>query len=200
MEGLSKETAPADPLVLFAAWFAEAKEAEILLPEAMSLATCTPDGLPSLRMMLLKGFGPGGFVFYTNFESRKAAELTNNPRAAMLLHWKSLQRQVRVEGTVERLSDEESKVYFDSRLRGSRLGAWASHQSSVIASRRQLEQRFDELEQKFAGREIPLPPFWGGYRMKHQRIEFWQGRLNRLHDRLCYILDGDQWTIARLAP
>jgi pyridoxamine 5'-phosphate oxidase len=198
--GLSELEAGADPIELFAQWFAAARRSGIFLPESMALATSTPDGTPSARMMLLKGFGEGGFLFYTNFESRKGAELLENPRAAMVMHWPILERQVRIEGAVERLAPEESEAYFLSRPRGSQLGAWASSQSAELESREAMERRFREHETKFKGGDVPLPPFWGGFRLVPQHIEFWQGRLNRLHDRLRYTREGDGWTVTRLYP
>lgn len=198
--GLSELEAGPDPIALFADWFAAARRSGILLPESMALATSTPDGAPSARMMLLKDFGEGGFVFYTNFESRKGAELLQNPRAAIVMHWPILQRQVRIEGVVEQLSHEESAAYFRTRLRGSQLGAWASQQSAELESRAVMERRFREHETRFKGGDVPLPSFWGGLRLIPQHIEFWQGRLNRLHDRLRYTREGDGWRVARLYP
>ncbi len=151
-------------------------------------------------MMLLKGFDARGFVFYTNYESRKAAELAQNARAAFLMYWNVLHRQVRVEGTVERLSEEESFDYFKTRPRGSRLGAWASAQSSILASREELERRFEDRDAEFEGQEVPLPPFWGGFRLRPDVIEFWQGRVNRLHDRIRFRRDRDGWSVTRLYP
>jgi pyridoxamine 5'-phosphate oxidase len=151
-------------------------------------------------MMLLKGFDARGFVFYTNYESRKAAELAENARAAFLAYWNVLHRQVRVEGTIERLSEEENVAYFRTRPRGSRLGAWASAQSSVLTSRQELEQQFQEREAEFEGQEVPLPPFWGGFRLRPDVIEFWQGRVNRLHDRIRFCRDQDGWSVTRLYP
>jgi pyridoxamine 5'-phosphate oxidase len=198
--GLTELTAGPDPVALFADWFASAKQAGLMLPEAMTVATASREGSPSARMMLLKAFGADGFVFYTNYESRKASELEENPRAALVLHWPTLQRQVRVEGRVERLSPEDSTAYFDSRPRGSRIGAWASKQSSPLENREDLERRFKESEQQFADGRIPLPPYWGGFRVIPEFIEFWQGRINRLHDRLRYSRTSDGWTVQRLYP
>jgi pyridoxamine 5'-phosphate oxidase len=198
--GLSELTAAADPIVLFNEWFEKAKDSGIFLPDAIALATATPDGTPSARMMLLKGADDSGFVFYTNYESRKAAELFENPRAAMIIHWPTLQRQVRVEGLVERLSAEESYAYFKTRPRGSRIGAWASRQSSPLPNREELVRRFREYESKFAGGDVPLPDFWGGFRIKPSRIEFWQGRFDRLHDRLSYTPADGGWEVTRLYP
>jgi pyridoxamine 5'-phosphate oxidase len=198
--GLTELTAGPDPVALFADWFASAKQAGLMLPEAMTVATASREGSPSARMMLLKAFGSDGFVFYTNYESRKASEIEENPRAALVLHWPTLQRQVRVEGRVERLSPEDSAAYFDSRPRGSRIGAWASKQSSPLESREDLERRFKESEQQFADGRIPLPPYWGGFRVIPEFIEFWQGRIDRLHDRLRYSRTSDGWTVQRLYP
>ena len=200
VRGLSEKTAGDDPVALFGEWFTDARRAGIYLPAAMTVATATKDGLPSARMMLLKGFDSRGFVFYTNFESAKSRELADNPRAAMVFYWGTLQRQVRIQGTVEQLTTEESEAYFRTRPRGSQLGAWASSQSTELAGRQELERRYREHGLKFKGREVPLPPFWGGFRLDPTRIEFWQGRLNRLHDRLCYTREGSGWRRVRLYP
>ena len=198
--GLSELKAGPDPIALFADWFAAARRSGIFLPESMALATSSADGVPAVRMMLLKDFRDDGFTFYTNYESRKGTELLENPRAAIVMHWPILERQVRVEGTVERLSFEESDAYFRTRPRGSQLGAWASQQSAALENRETMERQYREHETKFQGSDVPLPPFWGGYRLVPQQIEFWQGRLNRLHDRLRYTRDGDGWTVTRLYP
>ncbi|MCI0433610.1 MAG: pyridoxamine 5'-phosphate oxidase [Gemmatimonadetes bacterium] len=199
--GLSELRAADDPIALFDDWFEAAKRAGILLPEAMTLATATPDGIPSARMVLLKSFAADGFVFYTNYGSRKAAELDANPRAALLFHWSVLHRQVRIEGTTTRTSTDESRAYFRTRPRASRVGAWASQQSEVLDSRATLEQRVREIEARHeSGDDIPLPPFWGGYRLTPSRIEFWQGRANRLHDRLAYDHKAGRWSVVRLYP
>ncbi len=166
----------------------------------MTVATATPEGTPSARMMLLKGVDERGFVFFTNYESRKSAELLGNPRAALVFHWAVLQRQVRVEGTVEKLSEAESSAYFRTRPRGSRIGAWASKQSAELPSRAELERRVAEYDARFAGQDVPLPPFWGGFRLSPAVIEFWQGRINRLHDRVRYTRAATGWTVARLYP
>jgi len=181
-------------------WIEDARRAGIFLPERVNLATATKDGIPSARMMLHKGVDDRGFLFYTNYESRKGRELEENPNAALTFHWSVLERQIRVEGTVEKLSQEESEAYFSSRPRGSRIGAWASDQSRAVESREQLEQRFREYDKKYPGENIPLPHFWGGWRLEPQRIEFWQGRLDRLHDRIRYDRKGDGWEITRLNP
>ena len=198
--GLNEETVGAEPFRLFDSWYREAREAGLYLPESMTLATSTPEGSPSARLVLLKRHDERGFVFFTNYESRKAAELAENPRAALAIHWPILQRQVRIEGSVEKTSEEDSFAYFRTRPRGSRIGAWASPQSSVIDARGQLEQKVAEFEARFPGDDVPLPPYWGGYRLLPARIEFWQGRANRLHDRFRFIRDGDAWTVERLAP
>jgi pyridoxamine 5'-phosphate oxidase len=190
-----------DPHLQFDRWFQDARGTEIKYPEAMTLATATPDGVPSARMVLLKGHDHRGFVFYTNRESRKGRELQANARAALVLHWAPLERQVRVEGAVERVSDEESLAYFRTRPLGSRLGAWASPQSSVVSGREALERLYAEAERRFSGSDdVPLPPHWGGYRVIPSAIEFWQGQRNRLHDRVRYERSGDGWTRERLGP
>jgi pyridoxamine 5'-phosphate oxidase len=200
VKGIPPIIAGADPMHMFGQWFREAREAGIFLPEAMTLATSTPDGHPSARMMLLKGFDERGFAFYTNYESRKGSELDSNPRAAIILHWAVLERQIRDEGTVTRMTDHDSAAYFRSRPRGSQIGAWASEQSRAYESRGVLDTRFQEYEKKFANQDVPLPPFWGGFRLVPERIEFWQGRINRLHDRLEYTREGDVWKVRRLYP
>jgi pyridoxamine 5'-phosphate oxidase len=189
-----------DPLALFDRWFREAQEAGIYLHESMTLATASPDGSPSAREVLLKGFGPEGFAFYTNYESRKAAELELNPRAALLFHWATLHRQIRIEGPVTRTTQAESDAYHASRPRGSRIAAWASQQSAEIDSRAALERRFQEKEAEFRGSDVPLPPFWGGFRVIPERMEFWQGRANRMHDRILFRRAEEGWTVARLSP
>jgi pyridoxamine 5'-phosphate oxidase len=199
--GLSEESAGSDPLALFHRWFQDAVKSGVYLPESMALGTATPDGRPSVRFVLLKRYDERGFVFFTNYESRKAVELEANPEATLIFHWGILQRQIRLEGRVERISHEESEAYFHTRPRGSQIGAWASEQSRPLASREELEQRERHYEQEFRGREVPLPPFWGGYRLKPRNLEFWQGRANRLHDRIKFFrgVDG-QWKRERLYP
>ena len=189
-----------NPFVQFQQWFQQAIKAELPEPNAMALATAAPDGKPSARMVLLKGFDERGFVFYTNYEGRKSVELAANPQAAVLFFWVELERQVRIEGTVEKTSKQESDEYFKTRPLESRLSAWASRQSSIIPSRSFLEQKMSDLEHRYANREIPLPPFWGGFRLQPQVFEFWQGRENRLHDRVRYMLQGGVWQIERLSP
>ncbi len=199
-QGLPEATADRDPIELFGVWLEEAKESGILLPESASLATADRDGVPSSRMVLLKSFALDGFVFFTNYGSRKAREMDENPRASLLLHWVVLQRQVRVEGSVERIGAEASAEYFRTRARGSQIGAWVSRQSEELEGRSVLETRAEEIERRFKGQEVPSPSFWGGYRLIPECIEFWQGRLNRLHDRLEYTRADEGWTARRLYP
>jgi pyridoxamine 5'-phosphate oxidase len=189
-----------DPLQRFAEWFREAEVTGVEVPEAMTLATASAEGAPSARMVLLKGADEDGFVFYTGYGSRKAVELDGNPRAALVFYWRPLGRQVRVEGTVEPVSEEESAAYFATRPRGSQLAAWASPQSLPLASREELEQRYAELERDYDGRKVPRPPHWGGFRLKPEAIEFWEHRENRLHDRLRYTRTREGWRSELLAP
>ena len=189
-----------DPLALFDQWFAEARESEPNDPEAMALATADQSGQPSVRMVLLKGHGPAGFVFYTNEQSAKGGQLAANPRAALLFHWKSLRRQVRIEGPVERVPDTDADVYFATRARDSQLGAWASDQSRPLDSSETFERRFAEMQQKFDGQGVPRPPHWGGYRVVPERIEFWTDRPHRLHERRVFVLAGDGWAEGLLYP
>jgi pyridoxamine 5'-phosphate oxidase len=199
-EALTEADVDADPVVQFGHWFEQAEEAGLLEPTAMCLATATPDGRPSARMVLLRGFDERGFCFYTNYESRKGVELAANPRAALVFWWGELERQVRIEGPVTLTSREESEAYFHSRPPGSQLSAAASPQSRVIDDRATLERRVAELATGTSDGQVPLPDFWGGYRLAHEVVEFWQGRPNRLHDRLRYHRAGDGWKIERLAP
>jgi pyridoxamine 5'-phosphate oxidase len=199
--GLDEKQAHTDPFEQFRSWLDQAVAAQLPQPYGMTLATATPAGKPSARMVLLRGFDARGFQFFTNYESRKANELAANPQAALVFYWAELDRQVRVEGQVEKLTQAESDAYFQTRPRGSRLGAWASPQSRVIAQREELDHRMDELVEKYADDTIPRPPFWGGYRLIPDVIEFWQGRPNRLHDRLRYRRNREQtWILERLAP
>lgn len=199
--GLRRADLDPDPIGQFSNWFMAAVEAQIRDVNAMSLATATPDGRPSVRIVLLKGFSHDGFVFFTNYSSEKGAQLEANPNAAVAFYWVQLERQIRIAGQVERTSREESAAYFHSRPVGSQLGASVSRQSEVIDSRRILDARLAELTERFEDKEIPLPAHWGGYRLKAEKIEFWQGRPNRLHDRFRYTkqMDGS-WLIERLAP
>lgn len=197
---LSEETAGLDPFALFERWYAEALSAGIDEPAAMALATSTAAGEPSVRMVLLRGFDSRGFVFFTNYRSRKAAELTENPRAALVLYWHGLDRQVRIEGIVTVTSAEESDAYFRTRPEGSRLGAWASPQSEVVAGREVLETEMVALERRFPNGNIPRPENWGGYRVVPHAIEFWESRESRLHDRLRFVREGEGWRRERLAP
>jgi pyridoxamine 5'-phosphate oxidase len=199
--GLTEAEAAVDPFQQFRTWFQQTLEAQLLEPNAMTLATTTADGKPSARMVLLKDFDERGFVFYTNYESLKAQQLVENPFAALVFWWAELERQIRIEGRVEKISDRESDAYFDSRPIDSQIGAWTSNQSQVVASREVLEQRQKDLEQKYQNEEIPRPTHWGGFRVVPSVIEFWQGRPSRLHDRLRYTLQADgSWVRERLSP
>jgi len=199
-EGLDEKTIDRDPIRQFQTWLNEAFAAKLPLAEAMTLATATPDGKPSARMVLLKQVDHDGFVFYTNYNSAKARQLDANPYAALVFFWVQFDRQVRVEGSISKTSAEESRAYFSTRPRESQIGAWASEQSEEIASRAALEERAVELEKQYGGRDIDCPEHWGGYRLKPERIEFWKSRIGRLHDRILYQREGDSWTIIRLAP
>ena len=194
-----RDVAP-DPVAMFARWFTEARAADVAEPNAMTLATASAEGAPSARMVLLKGVDDGGFVFFTDYRSRKAAELDANPRAALVFHWVELERQVRIAGSVARVAREETEAYFRTRPLGSRLGAWASEQSSVIAGREVLDARLRDVEARFPGEDVPAPPHWGGYRLTPASVEFWQGRASRLHDRIRYVRRGGGWAIERLSP
>jgi pyridoxamine 5'-phosphate oxidase len=199
--GLRRADLHSDPIEQFSAWFAAALAADVRDANAMSLATATPEGKPSVRIVLLKGFDERGFVFFTNHHSEKGQHLEANPFAALAFYWVQLERQIRISGSVERTSREDSAAYFHSRPVGSRLGAWVSKQSEVIDARQVLDSRLAAMTERFEGGDIPLPPHWGGYRVKPDKIEFWQGRPNRLHDRFRYSrqIDG-KWQIDRLAP
>ncbi|MEV5575646.1 pyridoxamine 5'-phosphate oxidase [Spirillospora sp. NPDC052269] len=194
-----EEGLPAEPLPLFAEWFSAAAAVGLPEPNAMIVATATPDGVPSARTVLLKGFGPDGFRFFTNLESRKGRELAANPRAALVFPWHPMYRQVRVEGTVTELSREDVLEYFVSRPHGSRIGAWASHQSAVVEGRAEIEERYAALTDEWPD-GVPLPDFWGGYLVVPEVVEFWQGRPNRLHDRIRYRREGGEWKVERLSP
>jgi len=191
---------PGDPFALYRRWFREAQNAGEPLPEAMALATATRDGRPSARMVLYRGISRGGFVFYTNYNSRKAVELVGNPRAAVVFHWPRIERQLRVEGRVHKLTRRESEQYFQTRPRDSRVSAWASPQSATIPGRRFLEEEVARVQERFGSRDIPCPPFWGGFRIVANCIEFWQGQPHRLHDRLLFRRKGNIWISEELAP
>ena len=200
-KGLDIKDLNQDPFMQFETWFNEAINAKLTEPNAFSLATVGSDMMPSIRTVLLKIFDEKGFVFFTNYKSTKAKQIEENPKAAALFAWLDLERQVKIEGSIEKISSTESLKYFLSRPKGSQIGAWVSHQSEVITSRSLLEQKFDEIKKKFLKGEVPFPSFWGGYAIKPIRIEFWQGGQDRLHDRFLYELqDDNSWSISRLAP
>ena len=201
MEGLNEHEIDRDPIRQFQLWFDDAIAAKLPMPDAMTLATVTPDGRPTARMVLLKQVDAEGFVFFTNYHSNKAKQLEINPYAALVFYWAQLERQVRVEGKVTKTPAEESSAYFKTRPRESQIGAWASPQSEVVSAREVLEQRARELAEQYCDREIDCPAHWGGFRLTPDRIEFWKGRVGRLHDRILYELQPDEtWTIKRLAP
>jgi pyridoxamine 5'-phosphate oxidase len=199
-DSLDEGRAAAEPFAQFRSWFGDALSAEHLEANAMTLATADERGRPSARVVLLRGWDERGFVFFTNYESRKGREIAFEPYAALVFYWDALERQVRIEGPVAMLPAEESDAYFARRPRGHRLGAWASDQSRVVAGRADLDARMADAEQRFAGVDVPRPPYWGGYRVSPERMEFWQGRPNRVHDRLAYRLAGGLWLRERLAP
>jgi len=201
LAGLKEADAAANPIDQFAGWFQQALDARLNEPNAMSLATVSPDGFPTARIVLLKHFDAAGFVFYTNYNSIKGRDLQQNPRAALVFWWAELERQVRIEGKVAKMPALESDRYFNSRPRNSQLGAWVSAQSEVIPNREILTQKFTELDREYANKTIPRPPHWGGFRVIPAAIEFWQGRPSRLHDRLRYrLLEGGDWLRERLSP
>jgi pyridoxamine 5'-phosphate oxidase len=201
LQDLSETAIDPNPVIQFKKWFEQALAAQIPEPNAMTLATATPDGKPSARMVLLKDFDEQGFVLFTNYNSHKGQELAANPQAALVFWWAELERQVRIVGTVEKISPQQSDSYFEMRPPNSRLGAWASNQSQVIVSREVLEQQLEEFQRQYANQEVPRPPHWGGYRVIPREIEFWQGRPSRLHDRLLYTRwDNGSWKIERLSP
>lgn len=198
--GLSRKDLKENPFEQFELWYQQAEKAELRYPNAMSLATAGSDGMPTVRTVLLKIYDESGFVFFTNYGSAKAKHLDENPKAGLLFHWLELDRQVKISGSVERLPTTESVSYFATRPRGSQLGAWCSSQSEPISSRQMLEQSWEQMKARFQNKEVPLPDFWGGYRIIPDTIEFWQGRESRLHDRLEYYRSESGWIIQRLAP
>jgi len=199
--GLNESDLDPNPFTQFQRWYEEAVAADVIEPNAMTLATATRDGIPSARTILLKGFDERGFIFYTNYESRKGKEIAENPNAALVFYWATFERQIRITGAINKISPEESEAYFKSRPMGARLGAWVSLQSQVIPNREVLEERLTELMNEFADTEnIPMPPYWGGYCLVPSAIEFWQGRVNRLHDRFRYTRQENEWLIERLSP
>jgi pyridoxamine 5'-phosphate oxidase len=200
LDSLDESAMAGDPFAQFEKWFTQAQKASVPEPNAMSLATADASGRPSARIVLLKGFDSRGFMFFTNYASRKGSELAANPRAALCFHWQLLERQVRIEGTIEKTTRQESDEYFHSRPRDAQIGAWISEQSAIIDSREALERAGSELRKRFGDGSIPLPEFWGGYRVIPDSVEFWQGRLSRLHDRLQYLRNAAGWKLQRLSP
>ena len=200
LKELNENNVLSDPIKQFSLWMDEAISSNLIDPNAMILSTANKNGIPSARTVLLKGFDEKGFVFFTNYESAKAKDLAENSFASLLFLWLELERQVRITGKAEKVSREESEKYFISRPRDSQLGAWASKQSTVIPNRKILESKFEGMREKFEGKEVPPPSFWGGYKVIPQRVEFWQGRENRLHDRICYSITEGEWKIERLSP
>jgi len=199
-KALYEQSLEKDPFILFDNWFRKRMSSDLLYPGAFSLGTASADGRVSVRTVLLKGFDDRGFIFFTSYNSHKGKQLDQNPSAAMLFYWPELSRQVRIEGSVEKISREESQAYFDSRPRESRIGAWASNQGKKIPDREYLEKKFTEYADKFSGKPVPKPPYWGGYRIIPTRFEFWNEGKHRLHDRIVYTPYGDKWRIARLSP
>lgn len=197
---LDESDVNADPILQFEKWFKEAVDTHVNEPNAMTVSTATKEGKPSARILLLRNFNEEGFVFYTNYASRKGIEILDNPNCALLFFWPELERQVRIEGILQKQTDAESDLYFKTRPRGSKLGAWTSEQSKVIISRDVLDKEYETLSVKYPGEDIPRPPFWGGFLLKPISIEFWQGRPSRLHDRILYTLENKNWKIERLAP
>ncbi len=200
LQRFDESTVEVNPFQQFSKWMEEALKSDLLDPTGMALGTANKDGIPAVRMVLLKGFDENGFVFFTNYESHKGSDLINNPNASILFFWKELERQIRITGTIEKTSRQESEEYFHTRPLESQLSAWASRQSSPIPNRKFLENEFDELKLKYGHKQIPLPPFWGGFRLIPNYFEFWQGRENRLHDRISYRIKNDFWDIVRLSP
>ena len=200
LDELSEATIDREPFAQFSAWMNEAIESVVIEPTAMTVSTVDAEGRPSSRVVLLKGFDHSGFVFFTNYESKKAGDLAANPNISLHFFWPDLERQIIINGTATKATREESQDYFAKRPLESRIGAWASKQSSVLANREELEKRVADIRERFPNQEIPCPPFWGGFRVAPNRFEFWQGRKSRLHDRICYTLTGDVWTTSRLSP
>ncbi|MDE3235072.1 MAG: pyridoxamine 5'-phosphate oxidase [Bacteroidota bacterium] len=201
LQSLNEADVAANPIEQFARWWEDAIKSEIDEVNAMTVATATKEGVPAARIILLKGFDERGFIFFTNYQSAKGNEIADNPQVALLFFWKELERQIRISGTIEKIGAKDSDDYFQSRPAGSRLGAWSSPQSTVIESRQVIEDNYARYEQQFDNGNIPRPPHWGGYLVKPQKIEFWQGRSSRMHDRLLYSLQADgQWKLERLAP
>lgn len=197
---LTEQDVNLDAILQFEKWFKEAVDSKVNEPNAMTVSTATKDGIPSSRILLLRNFSDGGFVFYTNYNSRKGVEMDANPNCALLFFWPELERQVRIEGTIHKQTKMESDIYFETRPRGSKLGAWTSEQSKIIGSRSVLEQKYERISEKFPTELVPRPENWGGYILKPKSIEFWQGRPSRLHDRILYRFENAAWKIQRLAP
>ena len=200
MHYLEETAVDKNPITQFGTWMKEAIDKKVVEPHAMVLSTASADGRPSARILLLRNFSQKGFIFYTNYNSRKGKELKDNPFASITFFWHQMERQIRIEGTVKKQSPSDSDAYFKTRPRESRLGAWTSQQSEVVSSRKNIEKGYKETEEKYKGIEIPRPAYWGGYILKPDRLEFWQGRPRRLHDRLVYTLKSNKWLIKRLAP